>query len=75
MSFQDILGKILDSVKSEIKDPENMDKITKDIIQPIVSRVLDEIYPYLMGIVGICMIVILMIIIILWLNIKICYRT
>ena len=60
MSFQDILGKILDSVKSEIKDPENMDKITKDIIQPIVSRVLDEIYPYLMGIVGICMIVILM---------------
>jgi hypothetical protein len=75
MSFQDILGKILDSVKSEIKNPENMDKITKDIIQPIVSRVLDEIYPYLMGIVGICMIVILMIIIILWLNIKICYRT
>lgn len=74
MSFNDIVGKLVESMKTEINKPEHMDKITNEIIHPIVSRVLENLYPYLLGFMGISTLVIMMIIIILFLNIRICYR-
>ena len=74
MSFQVIPQKLLESAKTEINKPENMNVITHDIIHPIVSRVLEQLYPYLIGISALFIGIVLMIVAILFLNIKICYK-
>lgn len=74
MSFHVIVQKLLESAKTEINNPENMEIITRDIIQPIVTRVLEQLYPYLMGVSVIFVGIVTMIIAILFLNIKICYK-
>ena len=43
MSFRIIIEKILLSIREEIKKEENIDVIAKDIIKPIVERILDNI--------------------------------
>ena len=74
MSFHVIVQKLLESAKTEINKPENMEVITHDIIHPIVTRVLEQLYPYLMGISVIFIGIVIMIVVILFLNIKICYK-
>ena len=74
MSFHTIVVKLLDSMKQEIQKEENLQMITNDILQPIVHRVIDQFYPYFIGISVILTIVILIIVAILCLNLKICFK-
>jgi hypothetical protein len=74
MSFRIIIEKILLSIREEIKKEENIDVIAKDIIKPIVERILDNIYPYFIGSCIIIVLILLVIFSILILNLKIYYK-
>ena len=73
MSFNDIIDRLLISMKNELKKEENIFRLRNDIIKPIVEQVFDIMYPYFVIISIIFCSVILVIFIILFLNIKICY--
>tara|TARA_B100000963_G_scaffold340289_1_gene338805 strand:- start:419 stop:649 length:231 start_codon:yes stop_codon:yes gene_type:complete len=73
MSFNVIVDKLLESIKNELKKDEVLLKLRNDVIKPIVEQVLDIIYPYLLCLSILFITVILVIFIILFLNIKICY--
>ena len=73
MSFEVVTKKILDSVKDEIQKEDNMNIINNDIIKPIVDKVLDKLYPYLIGTSMIIAFIVISVFVILCLNLKICY--
>lgn len=73
MSFNEIVNKLLTSMKEEIEKEENIVILRNDIVKPIVEQVLLIVYPYFMGISIVFLIVIIVIFMILFLNIKICY--
>ncbi|MBU79091.1 MAG: hypothetical protein CMD29_03070 [Flavobacteriales bacterium] len=73
MSFNVIVEKLLESIKNELKKDEVLLKLRNDVIKPIVEQVLNIIYPYLLCLSILFITVILVIFIILFLNIKICY--
>lgn len=73
MSFETITTKILDSMKKEIKKEEHMNTISNDIIKPIVDKVLEQLYPYFIGVSLITAFIVISVFVILCLNLKICY--
>jgi len=73
MSFQTIVTKLLESMKHEIQQEENMNLITNDILYPIVHKVLEYLYPYCIGFTIIISTLLIAIFVILFLNVKICY--
>ena len=75
MSFNQVLNKLLISVRDELKNEENLELLKKDILQPIVEQVFYVMYPYFIGISIVVIFIIMMIFIILFLNIKICYSS
>ena len=73
MSFEVITTKLLDSMKSEIKKEENVNTINNDIIKPIVDKVLEQLYPYFIGVSFVTAFIVISVFVILCLNLKICY--
>jgi hypothetical protein len=73
MSLETITTKLLDSVKKEIKREEHMNTINNDIIKPIVDQVLEQLYPYFIGVSLITAFIVVSVFVILCLNLKICY--
>ena len=73
MSFETITTKLLDSVKKELRKEEHIDTINNDIIKPIVDKVLDQVYPYFIGVSMITAFIVISVFVILCLNLKICY--
>jgi len=72
-TIDNIINKLLINLKNEITKKDNMDIINKDIINPIVNSIINDIYPYFL--VGCILFAIFMIILfmILFFNIKIYY--
>ena len=73
MSFETITTKILDSMKREIKREEHMNTISNDIIKTIVDKVLEQLYPYFIGVSLVTAFIVISVFVILCLNLKICY--
>ena len=73
MSFETITTKLLDSMKREIKREQHMNTINNDIIKPIVDKVLEQLYPYFIGVSLITAFIVISVFVILCLNLKICY--
>ena len=73
MSFEVITEKLLDSIKSELKKDEHINTINNDIIKPIVDKVLEQLYPYFIGVSMITAFIVISVFVILCLNLKICY--
>lgn len=73
MSFETITMKLLDSMKKEIKREEHMNTINNDIIKPIVDKVLEQLYPYFIGVSLVTAFIVISVFVILCLNLKICY--
>ena len=73
MSFNIVIDKLLLSMKDELQKEETIYKLRNDIIKPIVEQVFDIMYPYFIGFSIVFVTIILVIFIILFLNIKICY--
>lgn len=47
MNIKKITTDIIDMIISELKEDENMKKVKKEILQPIINYILEQIYPYL----------------------------
>jgi len=73
MSFNVIVNKLLLSMKEELQKEENIELMKNDIIKPVVEQIFLIMYPYFIGIGVIFISITLVIFIILFLNIKICY--
>ena len=73
MSFQMIVSKLLKTMKDEIEKPENIHIINNDIIQPIVEKIFEQLYPYFIYGSIIIALLVITVFVILFLNVKICY--
>jgi len=73
MSFNEVINKIISSMKDELKKDETIETLKNDILHPIVEQIFYIMYPYFIGISAIFIGVIILIFMILFLNIKICY--
>lgn len=73
MSFNTIAKKLLNNAKDELKEEENLKILKDDILQPIVEQIFYVMYPYFIGVSLVVIFIIMLIFIILFLNIKICY--
>ena len=73
MSFNTIVKKLLTNAKDELKEEENIKILKDDILQPIVEQIFYVMYPYFIGVSLVVIFIIMLIFIILFLNIKICY--
>ena len=70
MSYQNIVSRILDNVISEINKEENMGRIKKNIIEPVIHNTLYQLYPYILIFIIIMIALVLMVVSILCLNIR-----
>ena len=73
MTFNQIINKLLTSMKEEINKEENIGILKNDILEPIIKEIFYIMYPYFIGVSIILIIIIILIFMILFLNIKICY--
>jgi hypothetical protein len=74
MSYNAIISKILDNIVTEVNKEENMDRIKKNVIEPIIHNTMYQLYPYIL-VFAISMITMFVLVFtILFLNIKLCYK-
>ena len=73
MSLSTLTSKLLDSIKSEIDKPENMNRLMNDILDPVVERVLQKLSSYFFGLICVFTFIVVAIFLILLMNVKICY--
>lgn len=71
MSINQIKEKLIQSIKKELNTEENKQMIEEDILKPIIHKVLDQVYPYIMWTSLFFMFMFVFIMIILFLNIRI----
>lgn len=74
MSFNTVVTKILQSMKEELQKEENIQTMREDIIKPVVEQIFMIMYPYFIGMGCVFIMIIVIIFVILFLNIKICYQ-
>lgn len=74
MSFNTVVTKLLNSMKEELQKEENIQIMREDIIKPVVEQIFMIMYPYFIAMGCIFIMIIVIIFVILFLNIKICYQ-
>ena len=74
MSYNAIVSKILDNVVIEVNKEENMDRIKKNVIEPIIHNTMYQLYPYILVFVISMITMFVLVFTILFLNIKLCYK-
>jgi hypothetical protein len=74
MSYNAIISKILDNIVLEVKKEENMDRIKKNVIEPIIYNTMYQLYPYILVFVISMITLFVLVFTILFLNIKMCYK-
>jgi hypothetical protein len=74
MSYNAIISKILDNIVIEVNKEENMDRIKKNVIEPIIHNTMYQLYPYILIFVISMITMFVLVFTILFLNIKLCYK-
>ena len=74
MSYNAIITKILDNVVTEVNLEENMYRIKKNVIEPIIHNTMYQLYPYILVFVISMITLFVLVFTILFLNIKLCYK-
>ena len=74
MSYNAIISKILDNIVLEVKKEESMDRIKKNVIEPIIHNTKYQLYPYILVFVISMITLFVLVFTILFLNIKMCYK-
>ena len=46
MLIKKLTNKIIEKIIVEMKEPENMDKIKKNVVDPLVKNTYNQLYPY-----------------------------
>tara|TARA_B110000495_G_C22729748_1_gene428341 strand:+ start:500 stop:724 length:225 start_codon:yes stop_codon:yes gene_type:complete len=73
MELSDIIKSFLLEIGDEIKEKENMILLKKNILQPIIKEIIEELYPSIMKIMICFIIVLLLLMIMIFLNIQVIY--
>lgn len=71
MSLDIITDKLLKSLKDELDKEKNKVFIENELLKPIIHKILEQLYPYFMGIGLLFMSMFIFIMIILFLNIRV----
>ena len=71
MSLDNITDKLLQSLKEELDKNKNKKFIEDELLKPLIHKILDQLYPYFMGIGLLFMSMFVFIMIILFLNVKV----
>ena len=74
MSYNAIVKKVLDNIINEINKEDNMDRIKKNVIEPIIHNTMYQLYPYILVFVITMITLLVLVFTILFLNIKLCYK-
>ena len=74
MSYNAIVKKVLDNIISEVNKENNMDRIKKNVIEPIIHNTMYQLYPYILVFVITMITLLVLVFTILFLNIKLCYK-
>ena len=74
MSYNAIVSKILDNVVVEVNKEENMDRIKKNVIEPIIHNTMYQLYPYILVFVISMITMFVLVFTILFFNLKQCYK-
>ena len=69
-----LIDKLLLAIIDELKKEEKINLINENLIEPIVKKSIECLYPYFIYTICIIIILFILIISILFLNIKICYK-
>lgn len=70
MSYKNIVNKILDNAILEVNKKDNMERIKKNIIEPIIHNTVYQLYPYILIFIITLIALVLMVVSILCLNIR-----
>ena len=73
MDFNFIIKKSVQDICSEVKKTENMDLIKQDVLNPIVEHVIIQMYPYILKFVIGFGLLFILIIFLVFLNLRIIY--
>lgn len=73
MDISTITKKIINEISDEIKKVENINTIKNDILNPIVSHIIEEVYPYFLKMIIFIIFVFIFILITLFLNLRIVF--
>jgi len=68
------IGKILFELSSEINKDENMLIIRNEILNPIISQILDELQPYFIKLIAVIVSVTIFLLITIILNLRVILR-
>ena len=74
MSLNIVTDKLLTSIKNELDNEKNIHYIEHEILQPLIHRIITNLYPYFIGFSLLIMSMFIFIMIILVLNIKILFK-
>ena len=73
MDLSVIINKSLNEIKNELKREENMDVIKIDILTPIIEHIITELYPYFIKLIFGILLLLTLLLITIFLNIRIIY--
>ena len=71
MSLDTIIDKLLISLKTELDRDKNKEFIEDELLKPLIHKILDQMYPYIMWPALLFMSMFVFIMIILFLNIRV----
>lgn len=71
MSLRSIKLKLIESFKKELNTSENKEFVEKEILEPIINKVINQIYPYFLWSGCFFMFMFVFVMIILFLNVRI----
>ena len=71
MSLHMITDKLLQSFKKELDNETNKEFIENELLKPLIHKILEQLYPYILGTGLLFMSMFIFIMIILLLNIKV----
>lgn len=74
MNLDSIIKKILEELSLQVKNEQNFRILKKDILNPIIEDVINELYPYFMKATIVFITLFILLIIIIFLNIRVIYH-
>lgn len=73
--LSDIIYNFLNEASSELKKEKNMNLLKKNIINPVIKEVIQELYPYFIRFIASALIMLVILLVTIILNIKVIFSS
>ena len=74
MDLTKLIHKGLEEIKYELNKIENMNLIKSDLLNPVITHIIEQLYPYFLKMIFLIITLLILLMIIIFLNIKIIYK-